>query len=712
MRWTRKLAVAGSVVGITATALVGVAFVTGGDKAGGADSPDAAITEMAAAISEGDTLAALGFLAPDELSGADAFVERLIPYVSEISKEFDDEIGDVSDPGRFELDVSAVDVEVEPQGEHAAIVSFAIVGEIAIDTDSAPLVDQYLSGARGNGDFTTEFDSRDATDGFDGQAIELVTVELDGSWYISPFLSAGHAWVEGAGLPGGAFELVGEERPGAAADPVAAVDRFLTNDGAGDAAEVAEILGGGEGRFFQVFADAIDSSDLFADSDAGAFDEALNADVEYSLTELEDGRVEIDDIEVSTTDASGGAVTVTLSDGCGSVKFDGFEGDGCFAELFPPGSDVDDTLWVQTVKEDGGYRVVMLPTLFDVMSRFIGPYDAEMIRWMSGLSYSDDPQSATIGEQIDIDFDGRRYVVYEFDLDGAEALTVGIDGDNEYDVFLSESDDGDYFYRASGYDNRFETYGAVTARVVVDSEVVRDCRAFECVPTGNGTTSLTVLEADPLTDEWIDDVGSEDDDWTPDYGEIDPRLAGPLLEAAIVIDGPTSYAIELPAGVYDVSAWLSSGSDVQVTIPGATCDDPSSYPTCSVDHVGGPIEILVEPDRGSTPDTATLSVWASQLTDLVVVDETVVPIAVSDPHFAEFDDVPAGPVVVVATGDSGQDIVLSVSGDASCTDVDHGLTEGEACLVQHVGGSLTVEVAWWSEEDQFGDVNVSLEMGI
>lgn len=720
----RRLAIAGGVLGISAAALVGVAFVTGRDDvAGGADSPEAAITELAEALSAGDALAAVGYLAPDELSGADAFVEKLIPYVAELSDEFDGNESDDEDRAGlvgdgFELDVDVVDVEVDERGEYAAVVSFAIVGEATIDPSNLSMIgDQYFGEEGSDAETTTEFDSRIPSDDFDGDDIELVTVELDGKWYISPFLSAGHVWVESEGLPGGDFDLVGEERPGAATDPVAAVDRYFQIDSVQTADEAAEILGGGEGRFLHVFNDAIDSSEFFDASNMEGLDDAFGADFDYTLTELDDGRVEIDDIEMSFDDGFGDTVTMTVSDGCGSIETSGETVRGCFRELFPPGADVDDTLWFQTVEEDGGYRVVLLPTVFDMMSRFVGPYDADTMRWALDFAHEDDPQPAAVEEQIDIDFDGRRYVVYEFELNGDSVYTIDVAGGTGYDVFLSDGDD-DRFHRWWGWGEQIETYEATTARVVVDSDVVTNCRAFECVPTGDGTTSLTVSETDRIADDSTLPEEWGEDDWVVEDGEEaaqewpDPRLADALVWNMVEIDGPTVASVDLPAGVFD--SWTSSwGSDVRVTIAGTDCGDASQDVNCSFDHTGGTVDVLFEPDPGASPFSVTFSARATYLDALTSVDASRVRLdgALDGEHRAAvFDDVPAGTILVVATGLDGQDLVLNIDGQPQCEEIDTGLSEGEACVIQHAGGPLSVQVGGWSSIDQVGEVDITLEV--
>ncbi len=728
----RKAAIAGSVFGIGAAALVGVAFVTGRDSAaGGASSPEAAITEMAEALSAGDALAAVGYLAPDELSGADAFVEQLIPYVAELSDDFErdepEDRRDDEDLG-FELDVEAVDVEAEQRGDHAAIVSFAIVGEITIDGSGLSILDDSFFGLPASDvDSEIEFDSRIPSDDFDGDDLEFITVEIDGKWYISPFLSAGHAWVESDGLPGGDYELVGEERPGAAPDPVSAVERYFQLSSLQSAAETAELLGGGEGRFFHVFNDALDSSELFDGSSMRGLDDAFDADFDYTLTELDDGRVEIDDIELSFDDGFGETVTMTISDGCGTFETYGDRLEGCFSELFPPGSDVDDTIWFQTVEEDGGYRVVVLPTMFDMMSRFIGPYDAETIRWALDLAHEDNPIPARIDEQIAIDFDGRRYAVYEFELEANAVYDVVVDEGTGYDVFTDYGDDT--FSKWWGWSDQIEAFDQTTLRVVVHSDVASDCRGFECVPNGEGMTSLTLTETETLDDGWNDELGpevrEETDDWLDDdadevgvedaaeFETWDPRVDNQLIWDTVELDGTTSYTLQLPAGVYELWASTWNGDDVGVTIDGAECDPAGPDVSCSLDHGGGAVEVLLEPGPGSSAGSMGISVTATYLPNLTVVDTATVsldPLPAGGRAVVVFDNVAPGTILVVASGSDGQDLVVHVDGEPQCKDVDNGLSEGEACAVGHDGGPLTVEVGGWAAADQVGEAEITLEV--
>lgn len=716
----RKLAIAGSVLGISAAALVGVAFVAGRDgTAGGADSPEAAVTDMAEALSAGDALAAVGYLAPDELSGADAFVEKLIPYLSELSDDLTDEDdrddADGSDFDGFELEIEAVDLDVDLRGDRAAIVSFAVVGEVDVDPSGVSVLGQQMFDVSADDEFPIEFDSRTQDEYFNGSDIELVTVELDGKWYISPFLSAGHAWVEAEGLPGGEFDLVGEERSGAAATPVEAVERYYDYDSLQRASDIAEVLGGGEGRFFHVFGDALDGSGTFGDDSIGDLDQAFGGEFgfDYTLTELDDGRVEVNDIEVTFEDSYGDVITATLSDGCASMDVYGEVVSGCFDELFPSGTEVDDTLWFQTVEEDGGHRVVVLPTMFDVMSRFVGPYDADTIRWVFDIAHEDDPQAAAVGAQIDIDFDGRRYVVYEYELETAGLYSVELTGDNDYEVFTSYGDE-DRFSKAWLWDGRIEAYEPSTVRLVVDSDVADNCRGFECVPSGDGTTSLTLALDDGWDSGTWDDETVGDDDWAVDenFEPLDPRTSNALVWETIDIAGPTVFTVDLPAGSFDAGTSTWTGDDISVVMDGVECATPSDYVNCSFEHAGGPIDFVIRFVDEDVVDSVDFYVYASQLDDLAVVDSATINLdgaATDTRREVTFDEVPVGSILVVAVGAEGQDVVLHVADQLRCQDVDTGFEEGEVCLIDHVGGPLTVEVGGWSDFNQYGDVLITLE---
>ncbi|MEL6892586.1 MAG: hypothetical protein AAFP84_13375, partial [Actinomycetota bacterium] len=454
----RRLAVAAGVVGVVAAGTIGVAFVSGGaGSSGGASTPEDALTEMVEAINQRDPLAAVDLMAPDELSGADAFVDELIPYLEELGDELGGDLEtstDLMSDLDVEYSLTAGDVSAERHGGQAAVVSFTLAGEGSIGFDSldASLLDELAPGMLPNERLEGSFDPGDLEDAFPtpGNSLELITVQVDGRWYISPFLTAGHWWVTADGLPAGEFDQVGVERPGAADTPSAAVEQYYAATlGVSGSDDVAGMLGGGEGRFFHVFSDAIDQTgafDLVVEQDSG-----LDLDYDLELTELDDGKVRVDRLVADITDGES-STTVELEDGCltfrsASTFDDGFtsdfEFDGCFSELFPAGADVDDTLWFQTLEEDGGHRVVVLPTLFDMMSRFVGPYDADVIRMVSGQAHTDDPTAALIGTPVDIEFAGHRYDVYEFEVSADKAYAIDTGG-HEYEVYVS-SPDGTFF---------------------------------------------------------------------------------------------------------------------------------------------------------------------------------------------------------------------------------------------------------------------------
>ncbi len=151
----------------------------------GADSPEAAVTELLEAGADQDAVAALRMLNPDEVKGADEVYEALNERMDDAGMTDDGAVSGTS------LTVKDLDVDVEELSEHAAKVSLT-GGKLQVKVDFDKLPDQFAEQAAAGRDeygdsFTREFDLTALRDEFGiDEAPFLITVEVDGRWYVSP----------------------------------------------------------------------------------------------------------------------------------------------------------------------------------------------------------------------------------------------------------------------------------------------------------------------------------------------------------------------------------------------------------------------------------------------------------------------------------------------------------------------------------------------
>ena len=345
----RKMVALGlGVVGLLAVGFLAIRFLLGGSGTGGASSPEDVVNEMVAALNAQDPLALVDLMAPDELDGVDQLVEDGSQYIDDLGLDMLVE-ENLDDESSFELtvDLEADRVDVSMEGDDAAIVSFEFSGDIEVDGN------EEVREALGDDEFS--FDSRDLGDSIPTRSgdLEMIVVQLDGKWYFSPMLTAGHYLVEGLGLPSGEYDEIGRERDAGANSPTEAIDALVEVINDPDADALAAALGGGEGRVAVVFRDAID--DAFAEIDTGG----LRYELSVETDDIGAGRVEFAEIELRVAGELGDSATLLIEDTCAEVRNDGeIVSDECLLEALdlPDDSNLDTTLWLETVEEDGGRR--------------------------------------------------------------------------------------------------------------------------------------------------------------------------------------------------------------------------------------------------------------------------------------------------------------------------------------------------------------------
>ena len=548
------------VVGFLAIGFLALRFLLGGSDTGGASSPEAVVKEMVTAINAQDPLAVVSLMAPDELDGFDTLVEDSIGYYRDLGLEaLVDEVGGSDDIGvTIELEADRIDVRME--GDRAAIVSFELDGRVEIDgaEDSGLLEDNRF-----------DFSSRDLEGALPNGSdeVELIAVKLGGRWYASPMLTAGHYIVENSDLPPGEYDRIGEDRDPGANSAVEAVDALVDVVNDPDADDLAAALGGGEGRVAVAFRDAID--DGFREIDTG--------DVRYELSvrteDLGDGRVELTELELSVRDdfSSG---TVTIEDDCVTSREDGErpERECLLDALSIDGADeLDTTLFLDTVDEDGGRRVRIVPTLTDVLGRFLRVFDdRQSLLFATDSPQLDEANTVEPGSDIEIDFDGQLYSVNEFQIVAGEAYNVTGSEGTQFDLYV---DDG--FGLEQKFSDDFVAAEDGVARVVTYSDFdddEEDCGIAGCFPTGRGEATIRVRQAGrqsvPFPQRITGDFGPGDvrifelEVETEQTVRIDVHgdfIGSDLIDGFLYRVDDDTY--ELPAGTHEFVVYNTSGDE-------------------------------------------------------------------------------------------------------------------------------------------------------
>ncbi|MFK7916664.1 MAG: hypothetical protein AB8G14_01190 [Ilumatobacter sp.] len=554
------------VVGLVAIGFLAIRFLTGGGTTGGASSPEAVVEEMVAAINAEDALAVVSLMAPDELDGVDQLVEDGADYFRDLGLEtlLEDDRAEAEEESSVDvvIDIDVDQVDVSMEGERAAIVSFQVVGDIELSADDA-VIDQI-------GDDDIFFDSADLDGSLPTRSgeLELIVVQLDGKWYLSPMLTAGHYIVEAAGLPRGDYDDIGADRDPGADSPEAAIEALVDVINNPDADDLAAALGGGEGRVAVAFRDAIDEG--FSQIDTGA----LRYEVEVDTSDLGSGRVRLEQIELRVEGDFGDTATVVVEDDCIDFRDNGeIITNDCLLDVLdlPTDNDIDTTLWLDTVDEDGGRRVRIVPTITDVMGRFLTAIDdRQTLLFLLEQAQRDEANSVEAGSDIEIEFDGQLYAVNEFAIEAGEAYNVTVSDGTEFDLYA----DGEFGTMQARFGNDFVADVDGFARVVTYSDIdrTRECGVLGCVPSGRGDATLRIRQAGrqalPFPTRIAGEFGPGDirvfelQVETEQFVRID--VAGPGIEWRILDDfdifaGDDTYV--LTPGTYEMVVINTSGDD-------------------------------------------------------------------------------------------------------------------------------------------------------
>jgi hypothetical protein len=497
------------IAGLGIAALLGVggyaAFSVQGDG-GGADSPQAAVEQLADALDNEDALAAIDVMAPREVRSLKDAVKRASDKAEQL-----DLVRDKADPfAGFEIDVEGLATEVEtlaPGFAKVTITNGVIRGQIDPDglasrfADVEPgepaevdLTELRLSGSDDFATATTIMSSVDTIADAGGESfvgrtpmpaqvigdqappVFVIAIEDDGGWYLSPAYTAFEYAREA--FEGDGNDVVNVELGSAdasqlgAADPEAAVRDAFAAVEASDWERLTELAPPSELPVWEY------RELLFAanedDAQSNVTVESLDVRVEVDgdrATAFLDGRLQADE----TTWRLGGDCTqngfVTFSDGeapeeyCVSGRADGVVPS---LLLFGGGGTEAGPLEVQLVREDGRWFVSPVGTVVDYLDGFVDAFDAKTLAMFTG-DYSDIESDGTIEYGVAIDLPGGGETrVYDVEVAAGDQLLAQYVGTMGIRLLDPNGEEFEGTWELS-YGPGFEVDEAGTYRLVVNS---------------------------------------------------------------------------------------------------------------------------------------------------------------------------------------------------------------------------------------------------
>ena len=307
------------VVALLGAGVFAISRVTGGDSAGGADTPEAAGQALLAAVENEDVLGVIDVLLPGERETMRGPFTDLVSELSRIDVLSED--ADLSSIGGVDIEFEAETVEIDRTNVED-IVNLRLGGRVSgsVDGEALPIGDLIL-------DHTDADPSELTTESTEQEEFEfpLTAVRKGDRWYVSAFYTiaelARQDLDEPMDIPAQGVPAVG------GASPEDAMDNVIDGIEALDLQGVIGALNPDEFEALQRYAPLFEDDAQRDIDDAGAaitFD-----DPEYSVSGSGNSRsVSIDYLRVNidTEDDPG---TVTLENGCWTIEAGGDTVNSC-----------------------------------------------------------------------------------------------------------------------------------------------------------------------------------------------------------------------------------------------------------------------------------------------------------------------------------------------------------------------------------------------
>jgi hypothetical protein len=408
---------------VALVAVAGSLTVALSGSGAGAGSPDEAVEQFAAAVSDEDVVGAITMLPPSEVGSAHELYEPLVQLLVK-----NGELAGDNPLAGVDIEITDLDLETQSLADGVGKV-YLRGGKVTVDVDADSVDAAQRDGVESTHE---EFDLADAQDAIDQANDELgsvsdefgfganghisgpflMTIEEGGRWYVSPSYTLAEYAREALGLPDAQFGAWKDQVGPAASSPSDVVESFataassITPDMLADAIETGQPLTSLEvrgalapGEFaalfdyspsFQSWAEEMMGSDFSADTAEARKQVAdalrdvqfdVDVDVDTKEERIADGRVRVvfdrativmhgsGTIEDETFDFD---VTAEIHDGvCADINASGtangetesFDESSCADDVLP-GTDFDG-FFVVTVERDGGWWFSPTETLVE-----------------------------------------------------------------------------------------------------------------------------------------------------------------------------------------------------------------------------------------------------------------------------------------------------------------------------------------------------------
>lgn len=638
-------------VGVVSLVLIGFRFISknSAEYVGGAGSPEAAVEQFALALSSEDVFAATSYIAPDEIDGLTDVLDSFLSVIDAGS-------GGLVNGTDVEVEIEVTDLSSSMQGDNASIVSFTVSGSVTPGVTNGPVGVALPA--------SLTFGAEELDDLYPGRGdeVDVVTVKLGSKWFVSPMLTMGHIFVERYDLANGDFDIVGSNRQGGGVDPEDAVDGMFRAIENREAEDLADFLGGGEGRLAAVFSDAIDEL-------LGEISPDVNYSIDAQLSPGEDNRVILDDIEVAYSDLyNSGSVEV---DGDCVAVMNGFgERDRvCWLDELPLIADVDNTIEFVTVREGGATRVRLIPSITDIAARLVPAFDRQTYLYATEFDWADTATAVAVGSDTAINLDGALYAVHEFEALANQRYRVTSDLSSQ---LWYRNEEGTW---EKSWSSSITPKSATKVRVVTRAE--ERCSEI-CFPESGGSDTLRVRAVPVQTGPFPSKL----------VGEL-----GPGDEILFILDVSTTANVQM--------VFNAGGSFVWDFV-----DRPAYFDGTLYVLEPGQVSISVV-NNGS--DRGSFELFPEQVrVGFDGARRLVVNLSAGAISTRVY--LPAGSSTITAIPLDGQDIVLYVSSTPPCSSDVGGYGDAESCRVFTEFGrsGYLIDVRGYGYSDERGQVELVL----
>jgi hypothetical protein len=510
------------IAGLGIAALLGIGgyagFALQGDG-GGADSPAAAVEQLADAIASEDALAAIDVLAPGEVRS----LHRSIENAADKAEQFD-VVEEAGTPlAGFDIDVEGLETEVETLGDGVARVTITggvVSGRVDPEAMGAEIAERAADGEASVAEGEFDFADRAELD----TPVELIAIEEDGGWYVSPAYSimelARAEWEQDHGPVAIDYGSADPAQLGAA-DPEAAVRDGVEALRTGDWERLTELAPPDEipaWEYRELLLAA--AADAEAEPDFDVADLTVDVDV--------DGSTAVASVTARGTGGDGTPWQVggdceafyeeqgdEMYGGCVGATAEGF---GLFGAFIGGGVASDDAasgapIEIELVERDGRWFISPVGTVLRYVDAFIDEFDADTLAmWTNDYSDVEPDGAVTLGESIALEANAGP-LVFTLDAEAGDELVgrAGSLDDDPYAVNVGIS-----VYDPAG-DEVWDAYGLAYGTPVTLEQ--------------SGTYRLVVWNYGPATELTIWDRADAPEGAEQDFGGgIDPTFGGQSTE--------------------------------------------------------------------------------------------------------------------------------------------------------------------------------------